>query len=395
MNWEGSYLNKKKLIRIVCLISIICIGISSNIVFASEKLPFDIQSKSALLLDFDSGEIIYEKNSDEKLPIASITKIMTILLALESIEEGLISGNDDIYVSSYAQSMGGSTAFLEEGEIFPVSTILKAIIVASANDASVAIAEKISGSHEGFVHKMNQRAKELGMENTHFVNCTGLPDENHYSTARDVAIMSRELLKQPLFFKWSTIWLDEMRDGRTMLKNTNNLVRFYEGCDGIKTGYTKEAMHCISATAKRNNLRLIAIILASPTSKLRFEEASKLLDYGFANYDSVKLFTKGQIIDEAGEIRVTGGKTDTLKAVASDDFSVLLKKDSSKDFEFILDIPEVVRAPVEKGEEIGTLKIVRQGNTIGEIGVEAEKDIGVANLFDIFNKILNGWLKKS
>ncbi len=384
----------KNVVRLICFISILCIGINSNIVFASQELPFDIESKSALLLDFDSGQIIYEKNADEKLPIASVTKIMTILLVLESIEKGLISENDDVYVSAYAQSMGGSTAFLEEGEIFPVSTILKAIIIASGNDASVAIAEKLSGSHEGFVQKMNQKAKELGMEDTIFTNCTGLPDENHYSTARDVAIMSRELIRKPLFFKWSSIWLDDMRDGQTMLKNTNNLVRFYEGCDGIKTGYTKEAMHCISATAKRNNLRLISIILSGPTSKVRFGEASKLLDYGFANYDSIKLFTKDQELEEMEQIRVTGGKTDKIKGVVASDFSVLLKRDTPQDFKFVLDIPDVLCAPIEKGEKIGSVKVIHLDDTIGEVDIVAAEDIKTANLFDIFNKIVGRWLKR-
>lgn len=367
--------------------------INSGIALASQELPFEIESKSALLLDHNSGEIIYEKNADEKLAIASITKIMTILLALEAIEDGLISETDEVYVSQHSQSMGGSTAFLEEGEVFPVSTILKAIIIASANDASVAIAEKISGSHEGFVQKMNQRAKELGMENTNFTNCTGLPDENHYSTARDVAIMSRALIEKPLFFKWSSIWLDDMRDGKTMLKNTNNLVRFYKGCDGVKTGYTNEAMHCISSTAKRGNLRLISIILAGPTSKIRFAEASKLLDYGFANYDSIKLFDKGQLIDEAKDIRVKGGKTDTINGIAYEDLSALIKKDASKDFEFDFRVPEVLQAPIEEGQKIGTIIAQHQGQVVGEIDIVADQSVEVANLFDLFNKILDNWIK--
>ncbi len=379
----------------MCILSVICFTLNSSFAVASpQELPFEIESKSALLLDYDSGEIIYEKNVDEKLPIASVTKIMTILLALEAIEDGLITEDDEVYVSRYAQSMGGSTAFLEEGEIFPVSTILKTIIVASANDGSVAIAEKISGSHEGFVEKMNEKAKELGMENTNFVNCTGLPDDNHYSTARDVAIMSRELVKKPLFFKWSSIWLDEMRDGKTMLKNTNNLVRFYNGCDGIKTGYTKEAMHCISATAKRGNLRLISIILAGPTSKIRFQEASKLLDYGFANYDSIKLLTEGQKTDDTIDIRVTGGKLDSIDGVVQSDLSILLKKGSSKEFEFIFEIPDVIPAPIEQGQKIGSVTALHQDQVIGSVDIMAEQGIEKANLLDMFNKIIGNWFKK-
>lgn len=384
----------KNIVRLLCVLVVLCLGFNPGIVLAAQELPFDVESKSALLLDHNSGEIIYEKNADEKLAIASITKIMTILLALEAIENGLISEDDEVHVSAHSQSMGGSTAFLEEGEIFPVSTILKAIIVASANDASVAIAEKISGSHEGFVQKMNQKAQELGMDNTNFTNCTGLPDENHYSTARDVAIMSRELIKKPLFFKWSSIWLDDMRDGKTMLKNTNNLVRFYKGCDGVKTGFTKDAMHCISATAKRGNLRLISIILAGPTSKVRFYEASKLLDYGFANYDSITLFDKGQLIEEASDIYVKGGKEDRVNGIALDNLSVLIKKETPKDFEFEWDIPDFLQAPVEENQKIGSAIVKHQGRIVGEVDIVADQSIEVANLFDLFNKILDNWLRK-
>ena len=249
----------------------------------SQGLPFEIESPSALLMDYETGTILFEKNPHEKLPIASITKVMTTLLALEAIEDGRIGLDEEVTVSEYAASMGGSQVFLEGGEKLPVSAILKAVVVSSGNDASVAIAEKISGTEETFVSSMNERAKELGMKNTRFSDCTGLSDEGNYSTVYDISIMSRELLKHPIFFKWSTIWLDNLEEAKnnTELTNTNRLVRFYDGCDGIKTGSTSKAKYCLTATAKRGNLRLISIILAAPTSKTRFNEASKLMDYGF------------------------------------------------------------------------------------------------------------------
>lgn len=356
------------------------------------ELPFNIQAKAALLMDYETGTVLYEKNAHQKLPVASITKIMTLLLAMEAIEEGRLKLDDPVHVSPYAASMGGSTVFLEAGETFPVSTILESIIVASANDGSVALAEKIYGSHELFVQKMNERAQQLGMKNTNFVNCTGLPAENHYTTAYDVALMSRELLKHPLFFKWSTIWLDYMRDGKTMLVNTNRLIRFYEGCDGIKTGYTQEAGHCISATAKRGNLRLIAVILGAPTSQIRFNEARKLLDYGFANYESVMVVRKGQIVQN--EIPVTGGKTSRIMGVAADNLSLLLTKGDSKEFAKEVQISAPLKAPIREGQKIGVLTVKKDGKEVGKVDILAGESVEVAGVFDYFNRIFNNWLRR-
>jgi len=356
------------------------------------ELPFNIQAKAALLMDYETGTVLYEKNAHQKLPVASITKIMTLLLAMEAIEEGRLKLDDPVHVSPYAASMGGSTVFLEAGETFPVSTILESIIVASANDGSVALAEKIYGSHELFVQKMNERAQQLGMKNTNFVNCTGLPAENHYTTAYDVALMSRELLKHPLFFKWSTIWLDYMRDGKTMLVNTNRLIRFYEGCDGIKTGYTQEAGHCISATAKRGNLRLIAVILGAPTSQIRFNEARKLLDYGFANYESIMVVRKGQIVQN--EIPVTGGKTSRIMGVAADNLSLLLTKGDSKEFAKEVQISAPLKAPIREGQKIGVLTVKKDGKEVGKVDILAGESVEVAGVFDYFNRIFNNWLRR-
>lgn len=357
--------------------------------------PFDINAKSALLMDYETGTILYEKNIHEKLPMASITKIMTVLLALEAVEEGRLNLDEEVSISEYAASMGGSQVFLYPGEKIPVSALLKSIIVASANDASVAIAEKISGTHETFVKKMNQRAAELGMKNTNFVNCTGLPAENHYSTAYDISLMSRELLKHPIFFKWSTIWLDNLVESKnnTELTNTNRLVRFYDGCDGIKTGSTSEALFCISATAKRGNLRLISIVMAAPTSNVRFAEAAKLLDYGFANYDSVPIIKKDQIVEK--DIEISGGKERLINGIAAKDFTVLLGKEEPKSFDIKTELQSPIKAPIDKGQKIGTLSIEKDGKVIGTIDILSDREVKSASIYDYFKNIIKRWIQKS
>ncbi len=361
----------------------------------SQGLPFELESPSALLMDYDTGTILYEKNPHEKLPIASITKVMTTLLALEAIEDGRIGLDDEVTVSEYAASMGGSQVFLDRGEKLPVSAILKAIIVSSGNDASVAIAEKISGTEEAFVSRMNERAKELGMNNTSFSDCTGLSDEGNYSTAYDISIMSRELLKHPIFFKWSTIWLDNLKEAKnnTELTNTNRLVRFYDGCDGIKTGSTSKAKYCLSATAKRGNLRLISIVLAAPTSKTRFNEASKLMDYGFANYEAIPILKKGALVKK--QINIIGGKEKALSGLASDDLSMLQKKGESEDYELVDLIEEPIKAPIKKGDIIGSVLVKRDGKEIDSVDILADRDIEVANIYDYFVQIIMNWSSAS
>ena len=260
-------------------------------VSATVDSNIELETPSAVLMEGSTGTVIYQKNKDKRLPPASITKIMTLLLIFEAIDKGLIKLTDDVTVSEHAASMGGSQVYLEPNEIQDVDTLIKCISIASANDASVALAEHIAGSHEEFVFKMNERAKELGMDNSNFVNCTGLDDDNHYSTANDVAIMSRELItKHPEISKYSLVWMDtfvhETRKGRTEfgLTNTNKLIKSYNGITGLKTGSTSLAKYCLSATARRDNMDLIAVIMAAPDTKTRFAEASKLLNYGFSNY---------------------------------------------------------------------------------------------------------------
>ena len=294
--------------RIICIILALCT--MSFVSARAEDALGDLNAKSLFLIEADSGSILYERNPDEKLPIASVTKIMTMLLVMEAVDSGKISLDDMVPVSERAMSMGGSTMFLETGEELSVNDMLKGIAVASANDGAVAMAEFVGGSESAFVEMMNSRAKELGMENTNFVNTNGLDDDNHYSTARDVAAMSRELIKHKKIFEYTTIWTDSLRDGKFSLANTNKLIRFYSGANGLKTGSTSKALCCISASAERDGMQLVAVVLGAPTSKERFAAARGLLDYGFANYAAVKPISAG---GEAERIPVLKGKEDTLQ----------------------------------------------------------------------------------
>jgi D-alanyl-D-alanine carboxypeptidase (penicillin-binding protein 5/6) len=378
----------------ITLIIIILLVLSSiNVAFAMQP-PFDIQAKSAILMDYETGTILYEKNPQEKLPVASLAKIMTILLALEAIDEEKISLDETVQISEHASSMGGSQVFLHAGEILTVEALLKAIVVASGNDASVAIAEKIAGTHEAFVARMNERAKELGMMNTHFVNATGLPAEKHYSTAYDVALMSRELLNHPLFFRWSTIWVDTLEESRnkTELTNTNRLIRFYDGADGLKTGSTQEAGYCLSATAKRGNMRLLSIVLSAPSSKIRFSESSKMMDYGFANYEVVSVLKKDQVVKD--NVYVSGGKEEIIDGVVSQNVSFLIKAGESRDFNQEVLLEEKIEAPLKKGDKIGTLTITQGDKVVQNLDIVSDRDVLRANVFDYFKKIFNSWIRK-
>lgn len=360
----------------------------------ADQLPLDLQAKSAILIDYETGTVLYEKNPDEKLPIASLNKIMTILMVLEAIDDGKLSLDDKVQISEYASSMGGSQVFLHEGEIISVDSLLKAVVVASGNDASVALAEKIAGTHEVFVSRMNERAKELGMTNTLFANSTGLPADNHYSTAKDVSLMSRELLKHPLFYRWSTIWIDTLDESRnkTELANTNRLIRFYDGSDGIKTGSTQEAGYCLSATAKRGNMRLLSIVLNAPSTKMRFGESSKMMDYGFANYEVVSILKKDQVVEN--QVPVSGGKEELIDGVVSEDVSFLIKSGDSKDYEREIILDEKIDAPLNMGDKIGTLNLKQDDKVIKSLDIVSDRDVLKANVFDYFKKIFDDWVRK-
>jgi len=338
-----------------------------------------LKARSAVLMEESSGDILYESNPDDRVPIASVTKVMTMLLIMEAVDSGKITLDDMVNVSENAMSYGGSTMFLEAGEQLSVNDMLKGIAVASANDGCVAMAEYLAGSESAFVDQMNAKAKELSMENTHFVNTNGLDDDDHYSSARDVAIMSRELIKHKTIFNYSSIWMDTLRGGKFQLANTNKLIRFYEGANGLKTGSTSKALCCLSATAKRGDMQLIAVVLGAPTSAERFSSAKSLLDYGFANYSVNTQVTAG---DEVDTVHVEKGIEDEVRVVASDSFSMLVKKGSEGEVEKEIIMDEVISAPLEAGQKIGVMRINSGGKTLAEIdlntanGVE-KKGIGL------------------
>lgn len=341
----------------ILIFLLVFMSVFTPIAFADDPLP-GLNAKSLLLMEADSGNVLYERNADEQLPIASVTKIMTMLLIMEAVDSGKLSLDDTVTVSERAMSMGGSTMFLETGEQLSVSDMLKGIAVASANDGTVAMAEHISGSEEAFVEAMNKRAKELGMENTNFVNTNGLDADSHYSSARDVALMSRELIKHKKIFEYTTIWMDTMRDGKFQLANTNKLIRFYKGANGLKTGSTSKAMCCLSATAVRDNLQLIAVVLGAPTSKERFGAASGLLDFGFANYTMHTAAKKGE---EITRIAVAKGKQAETGIKAEEDCSVLIAKGEKGAVEQNIQLPSELVAPAEAGDIVGKVDFTVKG----------------------------------
>lgn len=354
--------------------------------YAKEK---ELSCTSALLMDFDTGTVLYKFNPHQKLAPASVTKVMTLLLTMEEIKAGNLKYDDIVVASSYAKSMGGSTIFLDEGEEMTVEDIIKGIAVSSGNDACVAIAEHISGSVGAFVEKMNARAKELRMTNTNFVNCNGLDDENHYSTAYDIALMSRELMKHNDIFKFTTIWMDSLRNGEFTLSNTNKLIRFYEGATGLKTGSTSKAGFCISATAQRDGLHLIAVIMNAPTSKMRQADASTLLNYGFSTYSVRKLIVKKQSV---ADIEVDKGVKGYSGLECLDEVKVLREKNNDVEVEIKYNLPQNIKAPVKKGDIIGEAVCIENNAIIGKSRIAATENIDKLNCLYSYGKIIDMWL---
>ena len=369
----------------------VCFMMQSVVVFAEGNTDLGLNAKSAILMEESTGNILYESNPDERLPIASVTKVMTMLLIMEAVDSGKISLDDMVTVSENAMSYGGSTMFLETGEQLTVNDMLKGIAVASANDGCVAMAEHLAGSESAFVDMMNEKAKELGMENTHFMNTNGLDEDDHYSSARDVAIMSRELMKHETIFNYTSIWMDTLRGGKFQLANTNKLIRFYDGANGLKTGSTSKALCCLSAAAKRNDMQLIAVVLGAPTSAERFASAKSLLDYGFANYAVNTQITAG---DEVQKIAVEKGVDKEVDVVAGDSCSTLVKKGQEDNITKEIKIDETITAPIEAGQKIGTMTISRDGEVIADIDLNAssaveKKGIGLI-IKDFFATIFFG-----
>ncbi len=377
--------------KVICFFICVCFMMHSVVVFAEGNTDLGLNAKSAILMEESTGNILYESNPDERLPIASVTKVMTMLLIMEAVDSGKISLDDMVTVSENAMSYGGSTMFLETGEQLTVNDMLKGIAVASANDGCVAMAEHLAGSESAFVDMMNEKAKELGMENTHFMNTNGLDEDDHYSSARDVAIMSRELMKHETIFNYTSIWMDTLRGGKFQLANTNKLIRFYDGANGLKTGSTSKALCCLSAAAKRNDMQLIAVVLGAPTSAERFASAKSLLDYGFANYAVNTQITAG---DEVQKIAVEKGVDKEVGVVAGDSCSTLVKKGQEDNITKEIKIVETITAPIEAGQKIGTMTISRDGEVISDIDLNAssaveKKGIGLI-IKDFFATIFFG-----
>lgn len=328
----------------------------------------ELDAKSAILMDQMTGKVLYELNADDRLPPASVTKVMSLLLIAEAIDSGKIKLDDNVTCSEHAMSKGGSQIWLEVGETMTVDQLLKATAVGSANDATTALAEHVAGSEEGFVARMNERAAELGMKNTNFVNCTGLDADNHYTSARDIAIMSSELMKHEFIQDYTTIWMDTLRGGQTQLVNTNKLVRFYQGATGLKTGTTDKAGHCLSATATRDGLNLVAVVLGSSTGKSRFASAKKLLDYGFANFESKIIAVADDLLHD---VNVTGGTVKKIGVEPNGTLGVLINKGDAENIETEIKLPDSVEAPITAGDTVGHAVISLSGDEIGQIDLIA------------------------
>lgn len=346
-------------------------------------------AKALLLMEYSTGRVLFAENETEHLPIASVTKVISTLLVVEAIDSGRITLQDVVTVSEYAASMGGSQVFLEAGEQMSVEDLLKSLVVVSANDATVALGEYICGSEESFVQAMNDRARELGCENSNFVNTNGLPAENHYSCALDVAIITRELMKHEMIFNYTGIWMDTIRNGSFGLANTNKLIRFYKGATGMKTGFTGEAKYCLSGTAKRDGMQLIAVVLGAETSDKRFAAAKGLLDYGFANYSVVTPQSP-----ELEPIAVTRGVKSSA-ALYSDPISLLTEKGLGGEIEAKCHVSESVAAPISEGTEVGYVAFCRDGEEIARTPVRVSESVAEVSYFSILGELFKGIFFKS
>ncbi len=355
-----------------------------------ESVP--LTSPSIILAEVSTGTVIFEKNADDKRQVASITKLMTALLLLEDINSGAVSLTDQVTISKNAASAKGSQALLDAGAAYPLETLMQATIMASANDAAIALAEHTSGTEQTFVDRMNARAAELGMTSTHYVNCTGLPQDGQYTTARDVMTLSCEIGKHPSYHKYASVWIDTLKhpSGRvTDLTNTNRLVRFYEGCDGFKTGSTDEAKFCVSATAEKNGMRLVAVVLGNPKSQTRFDEARAMLDYGFATYRRITIAREGDLLGQ--QVPVTRGSRDMVDTALGSGLSMLLRSGQEKQLAMEVELPESVQAPVLKGDTLGTVRILLDGKVIARLNCVAAQDVRLPGFLEGFIKILDTW----
>lgn len=361
--------------------------ISSNI---EDNNSLNLESGAAILIEQSSGQVLYAHNAHEQLRPASVTKVMSILLIMEQLDSGKLSYTDQIPCSENARSMGGSQIWLDTKETLTVDEMLKAICVVSANDCVVAMAEHIAGSEEAFVQMMNDKAKELGMNDTTFKNCHGIDEDGHVTSAYDIALMSRELLsKHPNITKYTTIWMDSLRDGKSQLVNTNKLIRTYKGITGLKTGSTSLALYNLSASATRDNLSLIAVIMKAPSTKVRFAEASKLLDYGFNNFSFKSFGNKNDVIKT---ISVNKGIKNSVDAILEDDAGTLIEKGKESQISQEVTISDNISAPIKKGEKIGEVTFSLNGNILSSVNLVASSDVPQITIFSMCKRVIYSWI---
>lgn len=385
---------KKLFTLVVCLILLLGTLFIANksIDVKASAVVSDLNSDTYILLDKASGEIIVENNAHEKKPVASICKLMTSLITLERIEKGALSLTDELIASSYACSMEGSQAFLDEGCKYKVSDLLKSVVVASANDSSVVLAEAIAGSEKDFVKLMNERAKKLGMNDTFYENANGLPTPNQYSTAFDTSIILKEISKYDLYNEYSNIWMDKLihPSGReTELVNTNRLIKYYDYCLNGKTGFTDEAGYCLASTASNNGLTLISVVLNCSDAASRFSDSVKLYNYGFANYENLQVVYKGKPLED--NLRVSGGKSNTVKVAPNSDFYILNKKGENENVSIKFVMEDTIVAPLKKGDVVGRGIIINNGKISGEVDIVSIENVEKQNIFDIFDKVKINW----
>lgn len=375
-----------KKLSLALIIAIIFTAIPVFSVDVNAVTEETITAPSAVLMETSSGKILFEKNPHEQRPCASITKVMTMLLVCEAIDNGKLSLDDTITASAHAASMGGSDIWLEEGETMSADDMIKATVVASANDAAVALAEHLCGSEEVFVEKMNEKASQLGMKDTVFKNCNGLDEDGHITSAYDVAVMSRELMKHEMIFDYTSIWLDNLRDGKTQIVNTNKLLKTYKGITGLKTGTTNDAGCCMAASATRGDMSLVAVVLGCNSGKERFSDAAALLDYGFANFSVTQLKAPE---DLPKTIKVENGMQGNIGIGCDVNASIVLDKNSSSKIVSKIDLPESIEAPVVSGQKLGTVTYSLEGNAVKSFEITALQDAEKISFASVFSVLLN------
>lgn len=385
--------------RILAALTALCLWIPTAGAAASsggrpleEGLPLSLSSPSVLLAETTTGTVIFEKNADEHREAASITKLMTALLVLESIERGDHALTDQVTVSPNAAAMKGSQALLDAGAVYSLQDLLRTTIMASANDSAVALAEHLCGTEANFVTLMNQRAAEIGMTDTCYVNCTGYPQDGQYTTARDVMRLCCEIARHPAYHQYASVWIDTLTHpgGRvTDLTNTNRLVRFYDGCDGFKTGSTDAAKYCLAATAEKSGMRLVAVVLGAPTSQTRFNEARAMLDYGFATYQRTVIARKGDLLGQT--LPVKGGSAEAVELMLGSGLSMLLKNGQASKLSLELTLPESVSAPILQGDVLGTAQVLLDGQVIARLNCIAAHDVPRPGFIEGLYRILHGW----